>query len=78
MENLHPLVIGIYNQKHYDDLQNIIHGISFIKDWGINEVVGDDTSAYKRRVKSDNAKYLLSLLPVITIPKGCNCCHYSY
>ena len=70
MENLHPLVIGIYNQKHYDDLQNIIHGISFIKDWGINEVIGDDTSAYKRRVKSDNAKYLLSLLPVITIPKG--------
>ena len=70
MENLHPLVIGIHSAENYEKLKKIIHGISFIAYWSIDEILTYEMRTRDKREKEKNVKELLALLPTIIIPKG--------
>ena len=70
MENIHPLVIGIHSAENYEKLKKIIHGISFIADWSIDQIITYEMRSHEKRVKEKNVKELLKLLPRIIIPKG--------
>ena len=57
MENIHPLVIGIHSAENYEKLKKIIHGISFIADWSIDQIITYEMRSHEKRVKEKNRSF---------------------